>query len=60
MLFGQKRPKMHVFSQGIIIKNNIKGVKIGQNRSKSWAIVPAFWPKTTENVMKIVLLNKKK
>jgi hypothetical protein len=32
----------------LLMKNNLKGVKIGQNRSKPWAIVHAFWPKMTE------------
>jgi Ran GTPase-activating protein (RanGAP) involved in mRNA processing and transport len=45
MLFGQKWPKRHVFAPFKLIENNLKGVKMIQNRSKPWAIVHAFWSK---------------
>jgi hypothetical protein len=32
-----------------LIENNLKGVKMSQNRSKQWAIVHAFWSKITPN-----------
>jgi hypothetical protein len=41
--------KWMFFAPAKLIENNLKGVKIGQNRSKAWAIVRAFWPKMTQN-----------
>jgi hypothetical protein len=35
------------FEPAKIMGNNLKGVKMTQNRSKPWAIVHAFWPKIT-------------
>jgi hypothetical protein len=37
------------FHKQEIIENNLKSVKMNQNRSKVWAIVHAFWPKMTQN-----------
>jgi hypothetical protein len=42
MLFSQKWPKMHVFEPFKLMANNLKVVKMSQNRSKAWAIVHAF------------------
>jgi hypothetical protein len=37
------------FAPAIIIENNLKGVKISQNRTKAGAIVHAFWPRLAKN-----------
>jgi hypothetical protein len=37
------------FAPAKIIENNLKGVKMSQNRSKPWAIVHAFWPKMIQD-----------
>jgi hypothetical protein len=39
------------------MENDLKGVKMTQNRSKPWAIVHAFWPKMVKNPGFLHLLN---
>jgi hypothetical protein len=41
----------------LVLKNHIKGVKIGQNGSKPWAIVHAFWSKKPKNECFLILKN---
>jgi hypothetical protein len=42
------------------MENNLKGVKMRQNRSKAWAIVHAFWPKMAKNACFLTSINNGK
>jgi hypothetical protein len=59
-ILNKNDTKCMFFASGKIIENNLKGVKMSQNRSKTWVIVHSFCLKVAKEACLLHLLKNRK